>query len=72
MSFVYPNLVSEMNKRGLGYKDIADILDIDKFAAYRRLRGLAGWRLDEIMNLCEYFDSSFEWLFKKDVTDCDI
>ena len=72
MSFVYPNLVSEMKKRGLGYKDIADILGIDKFAAYRRLRGLVGWRLEEIMNLCEYFDSSFAWLFQKDVTDCDI
>lgn len=68
MNFVYPNLVSEMKKRGLGYKEIASILGIGEFAAYRRLRGLVGWRLQETLCLSKYFDSDLTWLFERDVT----
>lgn len=69
MLFVYPNLVSLMRKSGLDYQDIADILGISKYAAYRRLRGLAGWKLQETIALCKYFDiSDTVWLFKCEVT----
>ena len=68
MYFVYPNLVSEMNKRGLDYKDLADILGISEHAAYRRLRGLAGWKLHETIHLCQYFGiGDTAWLFRHDV-----
>lgn len=64
MLFVYPNLVKVMEERGVGYTDLADILGISKYAAYRRLRGFAGWKLHETIRLCEYFDiSDAAWLF---------
>lgn len=64
MHFIYPNIVSEMKKRGLDYRDIADILGISEHAAYRRLRGFAGWKLPETIRLCQYFDiSDAAWLF---------
>lgn len=69
MVFAYPNLVSLMNKNGLDYTDIADILGISKYAAYRRLRGLAGWRLQETIALCKYFEIfDTVWLFYHEVT----
>jgi plasmid maintenance system antidote protein VapI len=62
--FVYPNLVSSMRKRDLDYKDLADILGISEYAAYRRLRGFTGWKLDEAICLCQYFGASdAAWLF---------
>ena len=69
MLFVYPNVVSEMKKRDLDYRDIADILGISEYAAYRRLRGFSGWKLQETICLCKYFDvSDAAWLFKFDDT----
>ena len=65
MLFVYPNLVQVMEERGLGYTDLADILGISKYAAYRRLRGFAGWKLHETIHLCQYFGTSdTAWLFQ--------
>ena len=65
MRFVYPNVVAEMAKRDLDYRDLADILGISEHAAYRRLRGLAGWKLHETIHLCQYFDvSDAAWLFE--------
>lgn len=69
MLFVYPNLVQVMKERDVGYTDIADILGISKYAAYRRMRGFAGWKLHETIHLCQYFDiSDAAWLFKRDDT----
>ena len=65
MRFIYPNVVSEMGKRGLDYRDLADILGISEHAAYRRLRGFAGWKLHETIRLCQYFDiPDVAWLFE--------
>ena len=64
MQFVFPNLVSEMQSRDLDYKDIANILGISKYAAYRRLRGFSGWKLEETISLCRYFGTTdAAWLF---------
>jgi plasmid maintenance system antidote protein VapI len=58
-----------MKKRGLDYQDLAEILGISKYAAYRRLRGHAGWKLHETIRLCQYFNvSDTAWLFDCDVT----
>lgn len=66
MQFVYPNIVSEMKKRGLGYRDLADILDISEYAVYRRLRGFVEWKLHETIHLCQYFEiSDAAWLFNR-------
>lgn len=65
MRFVYPNLVSTMNDRGLDYKGLADILGISEHAAYRRLRGFSEWKVPEAVNLCRYFGiSDTAWLFQ--------
>ena len=67
MHFVYPNVVAEMRKRNLEYRDIADILGISEYAAYRRLRGMTGWKLHETIHLCQYFGvSDTAWLFSRD------
>lgn len=68
MRVAYPNLNSEMSKRGLDYKDIADILGINEYAAYRRLRGIVGWKLQETLHLSQYFGADLAWLFECDVT----
>ena len=68
MRFVYPNLVSVMEMHNLDYRDLAAILGIGNHAAYRRLRGMTGWKLHETIHLCEYFDiPDTAWLF----TRCD-
>ena len=65
MLFVYPNLVTVMKNRDMGYKDLAIILGISEYAAYRRLRGFTGWKLDETLYLCQYFGiSDVAWLFE--------
>ena len=64
MLFVYPNVISEMRKRGMNCKDLADLLGITYHSAYRRLRGRVGWRLHETIRLCQYFEvSDAAWLF---------
>jgi len=64
--YAYPNLEKAMNERGLGYADLADILGISKYAAYRRMRGSSGWKLHETIRLCQYF-GIFDtvWLFER-------
>ena len=67
--YVYPNLAKLMEERDMGYEDIADLLEISKYAAYRRLRGLSGWKLHETIRLCHFFDDSdAAWLFELCVT----
>jgi plasmid maintenance system antidote protein VapI len=69
LRFVYPNIASEMEKRGLDYRDLADVLGISEHAAYRRLRGLSDWKLNEIVNLGQFFEvSDTAWLFKCSVS----
>ena len=63
--FIYPNLVSVMKEHDLDYKGLADILDISEYAAYRRLRGFAGWKLSEVTHLCQHFGIlDAAWLFQ--------
>ena len=65
MRFIYPNLVRLMHERGMGYKDLAGVLSISEYAAYRRLRGFSGWRWNETIQLCQHFDvTDAAWLFK--------
>jgi hypothetical protein len=72
LRFVYPNVVAEMNKRDLDYRNLADILDIGEHAAYRRLRGLTGWKLHETIHLAQYFGiDDMAWLFSRCDTHCD-
>lgn len=64
---IYPNLLSAMNKQGMGVNDLANVLGISDQAMRRRLLGKANGGSDfnvyECHVLCEYFESSFEWLF---------
>ena len=65
LNFVYPNVVSELEKRGLDYKGLADILGISEHAAYRRLRGFSEWKVSEAIILGRYFGTSdTAWLFQ--------
>ena len=65
MLFIYPNLVTTMKNHDLDYKGLADVLGISEYAAYRRLRGFAGWKLSETIRLSQYFGiSDVAWLFQ--------
>lgn len=72
MRVAFPNLAAEMSKHGLGYKDVADILGIGEYAAYRRMRGLVGWKLQETLYLSQYFGCDPVWLFESDVATRNI
>jgi hypothetical protein len=54
-----------MKEHDLDYKGLADVLGISRYAAYRRLRGFAEWKLPEVIRLCQHF-AVFDtaWLFE--------
>jgi hypothetical protein len=63
------DLVNELHN---SYRALADILGISEHAAYRRLRGFAGWKLHETIHLCQYFGiNDTAWLFSRCDTHCD-
>ena len=62
---VYPNLVSEMAKRGETQKDIAKILGISIPTISRKFSGQIDWNITEVDILCEYFNKDYYQLFIK-------
>ncbi len=65
---IYPNLRGEAAVRGLGIKDLANVIDVSVPAMRRRLRGSKNGGTDfsayECWCLCQFFGKSFEELFK--------
>lgn len=60
---VYPNLVSEMAKRGETQKDIAELLGIAIPTICRKLNGQVDWNITEVDMLCEHFNKDYYQLF---------
>lgn len=63
---VYPNLISEMAKRGEdSQKKLGDLLKISQVAAGRKLNGKNDWKLSEAILLSKRYKKDIEELFKK-------
>lgn len=65
---IYPNLRGEAAVRNMGIGDLADVIGVSVPQMRRRLRGARNGGTDftayECWQMCQYFDKSFEWLFK--------
>ena len=62
---VYPNLEGMLAARGLSYKRTALRIGLSEHAFSRRMRGKAKFKLEEIVQLCNYFDRPIEEVFWK-------
>ncbi len=60
---IYPNLVSEMAKKGITQAVMAKILGISRGAISRKLSGHNDWTITEVDTLCEYFEKNYYQLF---------
>lgn len=60
----YPNLVSEMARRGESQKTIAHLLGVTQATISRKLSGKIDWTMKEINAICEYYGMGFCQLFK--------
>lgn len=65
---IYPNLRGEAAVRGMSLSDLASVIDVSVPAIRRRLIGARNGGTDfsafECWQMCQFFDKSFEWLFK--------
>ena len=65
---IYPNLRGEVAVRGMSLSDLASVIDVSVPAIRRRLLGARNGGTDfsvyECWQLCQYFEKSFDWLFK--------
>ena len=57
MQSIYLNLDSMMSQRNIDYLGLATETGIKKTTMYRRMKGVSDWRLWEVFQICEYFDS---------------
>ena len=63
---VYPNLISEMAKRGENSQQrLGEILNITQVSAGRKLNGKNDWKLTEAIILSERYGKDIKELFKK-------
>lgn len=67
MISVYPNLVSEIAKRDIKLKKIAEVLNISYKAFSNKMRGVAPFTFDEAIVIWEAFFSDIDImeLFKR-------
>lgn len=62
----YPELVGEMAKHGDTQESIGKLLGLAYSSVCRRLTGKTEWSISEIDKLCDYYNKSYEELFKKE------
>lgn len=60
----FPNLVSEMAKRGEDQKTLANLLGVTRATISRKLSGKIEWSVNEIDAICEYYGKDYYQLFK--------
>lgn len=65
MNVIYPNLISEIAKRGIKKSRIAKQLDISERSLYSRLNGNVSFTWDEAqqINKCFFPDLDINYLF---------
>lgn len=62
----FKNLLAEMDKRQLTYKDIAEILKLAHTTLPPKMRGISNFKALEVAKLVEFFGLPAEYLFARD------
>ena len=66
MKAVFPNLVDELEKRGVTYRELAQEIGLSNLAMYRRLVGLTKWSLHEAIRISWFFNGvDIHYLFQE-------
>ena len=60
----YPKLVNVMRENKITYVMLANILGIQPYSVYRKIKGLNDWTISEVETLCEHFNKNYYELFK--------
>lgn len=58
MESVFPNIEGELAKRNMHYRDLARVAGISDLQMYRRMRGQTGWKMREILMICDFFQTN--------------
>ena len=66
MKTVFPNLMDELEKRGMTYRQLAQEIGLSNLAMYRRLAGLTKWSLHEAIRISWFFNGvDINYLFEE-------
>ena len=66
MKAVFPNLMDELEKRGMTYRELAQEIGLSNLAMYRRLVGLTKWSLHEAIRISWFFNGvDINYLFEE-------
>ena len=66
MKTVFPNLMDELEKRGMTYRQLAQEIGLSNLAMYRRLAGLTKWSLYEAIRISWFFNGvDINYLFEE-------
>ena len=57
MKSIYPNLDEALRSRNMTKLQLADAIGISKHSIYRRFRGAAEWKLDEMITVCTFLET---------------
>lgn len=62
---LYTTIKAEMARKNMRFQDMSKMLKIAYPTVGKKLRGDIQWKIREINALCEYFNKSYEELFKE-------
>lgn len=60
----YPKLVNVMRENKITYVKLANILGIQPYSVYRKVKGRTDWTISEVETLCELLNKNYYELFK--------
>ena len=60
----YPELASELARRGLTQKELAQYLGVNQGTISKKMAGKTEWTIGEIDTICDYFGKDYYQLFK--------
>lgn len=60
----YPKLVNVMRENNITYVKLANILGIQPYSVYRKVKGRTDWTISEVEKLCEHLNKNYYELFK--------
>ena len=62
----FKNLLAEMDKRQMSYRDLAELLGLAQMTSSERMRGIKIFKAVEVIKLVEFFGKPAEYLFARD------
>lgn len=60
----YPEILSELARRGLTQRELAEILKVNQGTISKKMRGKTEWTIGEVETICDYFNKDYYQLFK--------